>query len=650
MSKFEILLPLPFAGTFTYEARAPLELGQLVIVPFKFMKITGLVWAISSKKDIKGIKEVYEVTNYHLPLQLLNFIEKVSAYNLIPKGLVLKMVLSVKQVFAKDFAYKEDTNKALTKLADLTPEQESAAAQIINNLSQGHSVTVLDGITGSGKTEVYLHAISAAMKQGKQCLVLLPEIVLTSQLIERFSLRFNFKPLEWHSALTPKARREGWLAAYHGDAKFIVGARSALFLPYKNLGLIVVDEEHDQSYKQEEGQIYNARDMAVLRASLEGIPIVLSSATPSVETTYNAMSKKYKSIHLHSRFGQAKLPEVIIADLTKNPLAKGEWISSQLEHEIKANLASGKQSMLFLNRRGYAPITLCGNCLHKISCPNCNFYLVEHRAKKILQCHYCGYNDSLGKACSNCGSNEKQFAVGPGVERLEEETKKKFPQARTIILTSDTMGNRKSVEAILESITKREIDIIIGTQMVTKGLHFPHLELVGVIDADSSMMCGDIRALERTYQLLYQVSGRAGRESDRGKVIFQTLDPENVVLKNLLSGSRDDFINAELENRQAANMPPFSRIVLITITSKKEELNLQVARHLAQTAPVTEETRILGPSPAPIFLLRRQYRHRFVVIASRNLNIQKLVEQWISTVKAPSQVKIKIDVDPYNFT
>lgn len=641
---------MPFNGTFTYQAPGNLAFGQVVSVPFRSVQKIGVVWHNKPLDNIRNLKTIIESKeSFCLKPELLSFIEKVSAYNLIPKGMVLKMVMSAHEVFLKELKEAEPHSVHNTELATLTDEQAKAAKAIIAKLNSGHSVTVLDGITGSGKTEVYLEAIYEAIKQGKQALVLLPEIVLTSQLIERFEARFGFRPLEWHSALTLKFRRQGWFDVYKNKAKFVVGARSALFLPFDNLGLIIVDEEHDQSFKQEEAQVYNARDMAVLRASIEGIPVILSSATPSVETVYNSMTGKYQSLHLTNRFGESILPEVKVIDLGKQMMIKGEWLSPPLKEALARNLQAHKQSMLFLNRRGYSPITLCGNCLHKVTCPNCNFFLVEHRGQNILQCHYCGHKETSGQACPNCSSIDKMYAVGPGVERLEEEVKRTFPDVRTIVLTSDTVSNRKLVKDTLQNIIDHKVDIIIGTQMVTKGLHFPKLDLVGVVDADSSMMCGDIRALERTYQLLYQVSGRAGRESNLGIVLLQTYDPDNVVLQNLISGNRSAFITAELADREAANMPPYTRIVLITLTSRNELRNLQIARDLAQTAPVLEEVRVLGPSPAPMFLLRRQYRHRFVIIAPRSVNIQKIVAQWLGSIPHAHDVKIKIDVDPYSF-
>ncbi len=651
MNKIEVLLPLPFNGTFTYQASGNLAIGQVVTIPFRSVQKVGVVWHNKPQNNTRTLKTITECKEgFCLKPELLSFIDRVAAYNIIPKGMVLKMVLSAREVFFKELKEVEPQLVNNAELATLTAEQKKASGEIIAKLKSGHSVTVLDGITGSGKTEVYLDAIYETIKQGRQALVLLPEIVLTSQLIERFEVRFGFRPLEWHSALTPKFRRQGWFDVYKNRAKFVVGARSALFLPFDNLGLIIVDEEHDQSFKQEESQIYNARDMAVLRASIEGVPVILSSATPSVETVYNSISGKYQSLHLTSRYGEGILPEVQIIDLGKQLMPKGQWLSPPLKEELGKNLQAHRQSMLFLNRRGYSPITLCGNCLHKLACPNCNFFLVEHRGQNILQCHYCGHKEAASKVCPNCGSIDKMYAVGPGVERLEEEVKRAFPDVRTVVLTSDTVTNRKLVQGILQSITDHKVDIIIGTQMVTKGLHFPKLDLVGVVDADSSMMCGDIRALERTYQLLYQVSGRAGRESDRGKVMLQTYDPDNIVLQNLISGNRSAFISAELADREAANMPPYTRIILITLTSHNELRNLQVARDLSKAAPDLDEVRVLGPSPAPLFLLRRQYRHRFVIIAQRSVNIQKIIEQWLGSIPIARDVKIKIDVDPYSFS
>ncbi len=413
--------------------------------------------------------------------------------------------------------------------------------------------------------------------------------------------------------------------------------------------MIIVDEEHDQSFKQEEGVIYNARDMAIARAKAENIPILLCSATPSVETIYNTQNKKFKEYKLPSRYGVAVMPEVRIVDMHKQQPARGKWISTSLKEEIIKTFEQGKQSLLFLNRRGYASATYCGSCHEKVGCPNCNFLLVEHKSKKILQCHYCGHKAPLLTQCPFCGSSEKIYALGPGVERIAEEVKSILPDARIAILASDTTPDRKNIAELIDDITNHKVDIIVGTQMITKGLHFPQLHLVGVIDAEGGILGCDIRAVERTYQLLHQVSGRAGREKDKGIVLLQTHDPNSHLLKCLVEGNVSDFMRFELSDREAANMPPYSRLVLITASSSNELNNMRYMQDLAKHIPEIDGVKILGPSPSPIFVLRKKFRHRFVVVANKNINIQKLILEWLSKVPTSRSIKIKLDVDPLSF-
>lgn len=651
---YSILLPLKFSVPFTYRCsyEAKLLKGQLVKIPFRNHQMVGMV--TGAAQDYPGeVKEIIAVyPNLVLKENLVHFIEKVANYNLASLGLVFKMLLGGN----KNFDHVNIGNKTsndfgiCSNTIELRPEQKEALKIIDNKLNQSkYSSILLEGVTGSGKTEVYLKAVERVINSGKQALVLLPEIVLTTQLIKRFEERLGFKPVEWHSATSMKDKKINWQKIVNDESKFIVGARSALFLPYPNLGLIIVDEEHDQSYKQEEGVIYNARDMAILKASIENIPIILSSATPSVETIHNVLLNKFCKVHLPSRYGDATLPEIDIVDLNKEQMKSGEWLSPTLKSHLNHLIETKQQSLLFLNRRGYAPITYCANCRHKAECPDCNFWMVEHKKKGILQCHYCGFTIPKVTKCSKCGSTEKVLALGPGVERIEEEIKHYLPNARTLLFTSDTIENSKKAKQAIDAIINHEIDIVIGTQMIAKGLHFPKLNLVGVIEADKNLIGGDIRTLERTYQLLHQVSGRAGRSSQKGKVIIQTYTPESALLKYLSSQNNQSFYEAELNDRREAEMPPFTRLGIITLKSLNESACLEVADHIAAHIPQSDDITIFGPSPAPIFVLRRNFRYRFIIKVSKNLSLAKVIHKWLSPINIPHKVKLKIDIDPYSF-
>lgn len=647
-----VLLPLKFDTPFTYKyiGEEDLEHGQLVKVQFRSNELIGVITGPTdqSYNKIKEIIKVYQ--GFKFSNELMKFIDWVAEYNMASKGLIFKMVLGGNKHLDKEAKFENFSHTIIPNAISLRTEQQQALEIIKNKLSHNHySGVLLEGVTGSGKTEVYLKAIEEVINQGKQALVLLPEIVLTTQLIQRFEQRLGFRPLEWHSSISPKQKKIHWNAVRKGEAKFIVGARSALFLPYKNLKLIIIDEEHDQSFKQEEGVIYNARDMAIIRASLEKIPIVLSSATPSLESVYNVEQKKFEKVCLTSRHGQASLPEIKIVDLNKEQMNKSEWVSPTLRAHLKEVMDKNQQSLLFLNRRGYAPITYCGSCKSKVECPDCNFWMVEHKKKGILQCHYCGFTIEKLQKCNKCCSTEKVFALGPGVERIEEEIKAIFPSARTALFTSDTVENHKEAEKIINAIMNNEVDIVIGTQMVAKGLHFPKLNLVGIIEADKNLVGGDIRTLERTYQLLHQVSGRAGREMDKGLVVIQTYEPESALLKNLSSGDSQNFYITELNDRREAEMPPFTRLAILTLQSINEQACLEAADQLAINMPETSNIIVLGPSPAPIFMVRKRYRYRFIIKSNKNINLQKIISNWLLKIKLSPRAKIKVDIDPYTF-
>jgi primosomal protein N' (replication factor Y) len=538
----------------------------------------------------------------------------------------------------------------------LSADQASSSSILRQTVGSGFAVTLLEGVTGSGKTEVYFEAVAETLARGRQSLVLLPEIALTAQWLERFRERFGAPPVQWHSELGLAARRDAWRAVADGEAKVVVGARSALFLPYPELGLIVVDEEHDASFKQEDGVVYHARDMAVVRARLEGIPIVLVSATPSLETQSNVQAGRYRRLHLPDRHGGAELPTLRLIDLRSKAPARRSWLSPPLIDAIEETLAAGEQAMLFLNRRGYAPLTLCRSCGYRLQCPHCTAWLVEHRFNAgrseggaRLQCHHCGYLSSLPETCPNCQARDNFAPCGPGVERLAEEVAGRFPAARTAIMASDTLTGPTAAAELVGRMVRREIDLLIGTQVVAKGHHFPLLTLVGVVDADLGLSGGDLRAAERTFQLLSQVAGRAGRAAHAGRVLLQTYQPEDRVMQALVSGDGERFYAAEAEDRRAAGMPPFGKLAALIVSGPDAAAVDRVAAELARLAPRSAGIEVLGPAQAPLALLRGRHRRRLLLKAARKVAVQDVVRQWVGRVRPPSGVRVQIDIDPYSF-
>ena len=535
----------------------------------------------------------------------------------------------------------------------LSAEHQRAADLLCRKIGEGFSVTLLDGVTGSGKTEVYFEAVAKTLEQQKQVLILVPEISLTTQWLERFEHRFGVRPACWHSGLGIKERTDTWKAIAEGRVKVIIGARSALFLPYTNLGLIVIDESHDQSFKQEDVVNYQGRDMAVVRAKIEHFPLILSTATPDIETLANVDDGKYDIVRLTSRYASATLPEIKIIDMKKDKPQKGEWgvswLAPGLVKAIEENFHRGEQSVLFLNRRGYAPLLVCRDCGHRMQCPSCSAWLTEHKNAGRLICHHCGYVEEIPKICPHCGSAEGLTACGPGVERVAEEVCMRFPQAKVEILSSDNAGTFSAVSKIIAKMERREIDILIGTQIIAKGHHFPNLTLVGIVDADLGLMSSDLRAQERTYQLLSQVSGRAGRSEKEGFVYVQTLYPENNVLNALLNNDRESFINIEKSSRRLLHYPPYGKLAAIIISGHNQQRALQTAMAFGRTAPHSAYVSVLGPAPAPMFLLRDKYRYRLLLKTERNIDIQKVLKEWLNMVKIPSDVRAEVDIDPYSF-
>ena len=531
----------------------------------------------------------------------------------------------------------------------LNKDQAKAAAALRQMVAtRSHKVMLLDGVTGSGKTEVYFEAMAASLAAGKQVLLLLPEIALTSQFLARVENRFGCEPAQWHSDVRPRERERVWRGVAEGKARIVVGARSALFLPWTKLGLIVVDEEHENAYKQDEGVPYHARDMAVLYSSVGKFPVVLSSATPSLESLVNVDRERYGIVKLQDRHGRPELPETTRIDMTREKLETDTWLSTTLADAVTQTLANGDQALLFLNRRGFAPLTLCRTCGHRLHCPNCAAAMVEHRFKKILMCHHCGHKEPVPKACPACQTEGNMVPVGPGIERLAEEAVKRFPSARIAILSSD-LSRGQSLRDTLREVETGTVNLVIGTQLVAKGHHFPHLTLVGVVDADLALESSDPRAGERTWALLAQVAGRAGRGAKPGKAMVQTYVPQHPLMQALLKGDRDAYLNTEKAIRENAGLPPHGRLAALVISGIDAAETERFARAIANNAPRAEGITVLGPAPAPISMVRGRTRWRLLIKAKRDVNIQGFLREWLRDVKPKGSLALNVDVDPYNF-
>jgi primosomal protein N' (replication factor Y) len=533
----------------------------------------------------------------------------------------------------------------------LSDDQRRAAEALVASVqAKTYSVTLLEGVTGSGKTEVYFEAVAQAIREGRQSLILMPEIALTAQFIDRFEARFGVRPGLWHSAVSGRRRERLQAAIASGEAKVVAGARSALFLPYRQLGLIVVDEEHEAAYKQEDGVSYHARDMAVVRGRIEASTVILTSATPSLETRVNAERGRYTHLRLPERFGGRELPVLGLVDLRRDKPERGRWLSGALVRSVADNLAAKEQSLLFLNRRGYAPLTVCRDCGHRFQCKNCSAWLVDHRFRRALVCHHCGHVERRPHECPSCRAPESLVACGPGVERLAEEVATLFPQARTIVLSSDFPGGTERLKTELMAVASGEFDIVIGTQLVAKGHNFPGMTLVGVIDADLGLTSGDPRAAERTFQVLRQVTGRAGRGEKPGRALLQTHDPSHPVLKALVSGDPERFYAAETASREAAGLPPFGRLAALIVSANTAPEAEAHARALARAAEAPDGVVVLGPAEAPLAVLRGRHRMRLIVRTTREVNLQDYLRGWIRrTPKAKGSVRVQVDVDPQSF-
>jgi len=650
--KVQVLLPKIFNFPFTYnlESKKRYNVGDIVEIPFGKKKEIGVIWEFkdTDNKKIK-IKEIgKKIKNFSIHRKLIKFIEWFSMYNMIPKGLVLKMCIGNNENYFKQDD-KITPNIVLTnKKFHLNVHQKNALKYLENNKKTGFDVSVLQGVTGSGKTLVYFERIKKIIIENKQVLVLLPEIFLTNQFKSRFEDFFGFSPAVWHSKITPKNKRIIWKGIIDNKIKLVIGARSSLLLPFKKLGLIVVDEEHDSSYKQDDGTIYNARNMAISRASIENIPIHLVTSIPSVETYNNIKNKKYRHTKISERFNNFPLPETKIVNLNINKV-KNKYIADETIGFIKKFLTKKEQILFFINRRGYAPFIICKKCGYKNTCPDCSIYLTFHNSKNKAVCHHCGYEKNISRKCKN--NKFCDFIMyGPGVEKIFEEIKKVFPDKIIKIFSSDFMKKKKETEELFKKIEKNEIDILVGTQMVSKGFNFPKLNCIVVVDADFSGRGYDLRTTEKNIQLYHQLSGRAGRFSNESLIIYQTLTPQNEILNKLIKNNPEKFLDNELIIRKKNKLPPFSRLIAIIVSSTKKELSYRGAKEIKNKLNKLNELEVMGPVDSPISKVKKKFRSRLLLRFKSSQLAQKKIANIIENLKISSKIKLTVDVDPVNFT
>ena len=600
---------------------------------------------IESLKITPKRQQVIDTLAEYKHLEKNSLIEKSGISRPIINGLIKDGYLNIDEEF-KVSNFQESIKYTPVNLLE---EQKLAVENLQSHFNSNQfKVAVLQGLPGSGKTEVYFDLVHDVISQGKQVLILLPEIGLSTQIVDRFVSRFGVDPYVWHSNITKKQKKDTFIAAANGNLKVIIGARSALFLPFNNLGLIIVDEEHDSSYKQEEGVIYNARDMAVLRAKIHNIPIMLASATPSLETLNNVEKGKYSLFKLNSRYNQMVMPDITLVDMKEQKLSKGKYLSTPMLEAITKTLDKKEQVLLFVNKRGYASCLYCTSCGEKESCTNCSVSLTEHRSKNQLTCHFCGFSKKISNICSACNEEDTLISMGIGVERIFDEVNELFADKRITILSSDTINSHKKAIDMVDKINNYEYDILIGTQIISKGYNFPLLTLVGIVDADFSYAL-DLKSSEKTWQVLYQVAGRAGRDKLQGSVMLQTYDTKNSLIESLVNKDYDQFIKGENSMRQTFNFPPFGKLVALIISSKNQQELESFCNFLFNHKPEKANFEILGPTNAPVFLLRGFYRKRFLIKSSLDINIQKLTSLWLSNFKTPNSIKIQIDVDPISF-
>ena len=649
--KFPILLPNIFNHPFTYESNFKLKVGDYVVVPFGKSKIIGVVWdefEKNNKKSFKIKKVLEKIEVSALKKDTIKFLNWFSQYNLIPKGMALKMTMLNSNAIEKfkDEKYRDYAAKLKDSPFELSQEQKKSL-KLMNKLSNKFRVHVLQGTTGSGKTIIYFEALKRLINKGFQGLILLPEIGLTGQFEQKFFEFFGFKPAVWHSGISKKKKEVIWSGVNEGIIKVIIGARSSLFLPFKKLGLIIIDEEHDQSYKQDEGAIYNARDMAIVRASFENIPINLITAVPSIETYENIKKGKYSVSKLNQRYQDAAMPNYEVINLNNSKLEKQTWLSKEIIKKVNDHLKKKDQILFFLNRRGFSPLALCNKCFSNFTCPNCSINLVYHKNKNFLLCHYCGFKSLLDRDCPKDGKCNFIFS-GPGVERISEEVKRNFPNKKIQIFSSDTM-NKKDATDKLNKILNNEIEILVGTQLISKGFHFPNLNCIIVVDIDLSTQGHDLRAAEKNLQLYHQLSGRAGRTGKPATVYFQTYSKNIKKITEITNSNPDIFLDRELEIRKKNKLPPFERFISLILTGENDEKLERDAFYFKTFLEKNISARVLGPVSAPIFRLKRKYRVRLLIRGSKSLKLQNSISEAISKYKFSNGIKLTVDVDPINF-
>ena len=650
--KVPVLIPRIFDHPHTYSSGkfGKLKPGSIVLVPFGKEKEIGVIWDKQEETKRKfEIKSILEKKSISFNENIIKFINWFSLYNLVPKGMVLKMFLGDRSFFSKNFDLSPDiaTKK---KIKFHLNAQQKKCLKDINSFGNKFNVTLLQGVTGSGKTIVYFEKIREKILKNKQTLVLLPEIFLTSQFNKRFEDYFGFKPAVWHSKITKKNRRTMWQNIMNGKIKLVVGARSSLFLPFKNLGLIVVDEEHDSSYKQDEGIRYNARDMAIYRASIENIPILLSTSIPSLETYRNVKNKKYNFTKLEKRYKNFSLPNTEIVNLSLSKKNKNIWLDIKTLSLVKKYLDKKEQVLFFLNRRGYAPFMICKNCGTKLSCPNCSIFLTFHKHLNKAMCHHCGYKTNTKQICKKTNLNCEFQMYGPGVEKIFSELKQIFPDKIIKILSSDFLNKKKESLNLLNDIERNKINILVGTQLISKGFNFPNLNCIVVVDADFSGMGFDLRSNEKNIQLYNQLSGRAGRFSKDSLIIYQTFDPSDKTLNSILENKQEKFFEEEIYLREQKNLPPFSRLIAFIISSKNERESYLEAQKIKRSLSPLRGVDIMGPVSSPIFKIKNKYRTRLLLRSKSNIFIQKDISKILKKINISKKIKLTVDVDPLNFS
>ena len=645
--KAQVLLPKVFNFPFTYKSSSDCKIGDLVEVPFGLKKEIGVIWKnkYSEPQNIK-LKLIKRKTKFSIDKKLIDFVEWFSSYNMVPIGLVLKMVIGNSDRFLEKEDILDNSIINKTKKFILNKEQLQAL-NFLETKNTGFNVSVLQGTTGSGKTLVYFERIKKIIKKNYQALVLLPEIFLTNDFKSRFEEYFGFEPAVWHSKITPKQKRVIWKGVINNDIKILVGARSALLLPFKKLGVIIVDEEHDSSYKQDEGVIYNARDMAISRASFEKIPIHLVTSVPSIETYNNILNKKYRHINIHKRFENYPLPKTKIINLNINKI-KEKYVAKETVDLVKTYLNKGDQVLFFINRRGYSPYLICKKCGYKHVCSNCSLYLTFHKLKNKAICHHCSFQKELKTKCQSSGNCEF-IMYGPGVEKIFEEVKEIFPNKKARIFSSDYLKTKEKTKTLFNEIYKNKIDILVGTQMISKGFNFPRLNCIIVIDADFSGRGYDLRATEKNIQLYHQLSGRAGRFSQESLIIYQTLTPQDTTLNDLIENKSEELLKNELFLREKNKLPPFIRLISIIISSKDRSLSLQGAKEVKLKLKQINDLEVLGPVDSPLLKIKKNFRSRLLIKFNNRFLMQKKIANVLNRLKISPKIKLIVDVDPINF-